>query len=31
MALLSMPETKMSDAQLEKLTEQVRRAEEEGR
>lgn len=31
MALLSMPETKMSDAQLEKLAEQVRRAEEEGR
>ncbi|HEX6064523.1 MAG TPA: BlaI/MecI/CopY family transcriptional regulator [Longimicrobiales bacterium] len=31
MALLSMPETKMSDDQLEKLAEQVRRAEEEGR
>jgi predicted transcriptional regulator len=31
MALLSMPETKMSEAQLEKLAEQVRRAEEEGR
>lgn len=31
MALLSMPETKMSEDQLEKLTEQVRRAEEEGR
>ena len=31
MALLSMPETKMSDAELEKLAEQVRRAEEEGR
>lgn len=31
MALLSMPETKLSDAQLEKLAEQVRRAEEEGR
>jgi predicted transcriptional regulator len=31
MALLSMPETKMSDNQLEKLAEQVRRAEEEGR
>ncbi len=31
MALLSMPETKLSDAQLEKLSEQVRRAEEEGR
>src|SRR5688572_26998431 len=31
MALLSMPETKMSDDQLEKLAEQVRQAEEEGR
>ncbi|HEY0810183.1 MAG TPA: BlaI/MecI/CopY family transcriptional regulator, partial [Longimicrobiales bacterium] len=31
MALLSMPETKMSDEQLEKLAEQVRQAEEEGR
>lgn len=31
MALLSMPETKMSDDQLEMLAEQVRRAEEEGR
>jgi BlaI family transcriptional regulator, penicillinase repressor len=31
MALLSMPETKMSEDQLEKLAEQVRRAEEEGR
>jgi predicted transcriptional regulator len=31
MALLSMPETKMSETQLEKLAEQVRRAEEEGR
>jgi BlaI family penicillinase repressor len=31
MALLSMPETNLSDAQLEKLAEQVRRAEEEGR
>ena len=31
MALLSMPETKMSENQLEKLAEQVRRAEEEGR
>jgi predicted transcriptional regulator len=31
MALLSMPETKMSDEQLEKLADQVRQAEEEGR
>jgi predicted transcriptional regulator len=31
MALLSMPETKMSDDQLEKLADQVRQAEEEGR
>jgi predicted transcriptional regulator len=31
MALLSMPETKLSDEQLEKLAEQVRQAEEEGR
>lgn len=31
MALLSMPETKMSESQLEKLAEQVRLAEEEGR
>jgi predicted transcriptional regulator len=31
MALLSMPETKMSEDQLEKLAEQVRQAEEEGR
>jgi predicted transcriptional regulator len=31
MALLSMPETKMSEDQLEKLADQVRRAEEEGR
>jgi BlaI family transcriptional regulator, penicillinase repressor len=31
MALLSMPETKMSENELEKLAEQVRRAEEEGR
>lgn len=31
MALLSMPETKLSDDQLEKLAEQVRQAEEEGR
>jgi predicted transcriptional regulator len=31
MALLSMPETKMSETQLEKLAEQVRLAEEEGR
>ena len=31
MALLSMPETKMSEDQLEQLAEQVRRAEEEGR
>ncbi|HEX6066062.1 MAG TPA: BlaI/MecI/CopY family transcriptional regulator [Longimicrobiales bacterium] len=31
MALLSMPETNLSDTQLEKLAEQVRRAEEEGR
>jgi BlaI family transcriptional regulator, penicillinase repressor len=31
MALLSMPETRMSDDQLKKLAEQVRRAEEEGR
>jgi predicted transcriptional regulator len=30
-ALLSMPETNLSDTQLEKLAEQVRRAEEEGR
>lgn len=31
MALLSMPETNLSDTQLEKLAEQVRLAEEEGR
>ena len=31
MALLSMPETRMSEDQLEKLAEQVRQAEEEGR
>ena|SRR5687768_10052000 len=31
MALLSMPETKMSEDQLEQLAEQVRQAEEEGR
>jgi predicted transcriptional regulator len=31
MALLSMPETKLSDEQLERLAEQVRQAEEEGR
>jgi predicted transcriptional regulator len=31
MALLSMPETKLSDAQLETLARQVRQAEEEGR
>ena len=31
MALLSLPETNLSEAQLERLAEQVRRAEEEGR
>lgn len=31
MALLSMPETRMSEDQLERLAEQVRQAEEEGR
>ena len=31
MALLSLPETKLSESQLERLAEQVRQAEEEGR
>ena len=31
MALLSLPETKLSEDQLEQLAEQVRQAEEEGR
>ena len=31
MALLSLPETNLTEAQLERLAEQVRRAEEEGR
>ena len=31
MALLSLPETKMTDEQLERLADQVRQAEEEGR